>query len=276
MSLILISQCAKDLDFSPSRPWPQALPAMAWNFRLLTGFERDEGLVFDLSSTANSFLDAVISCYPSLGLAELARFQARIEKVGGLIRKMPQTSILFLIASLAICGLPPLNGFISEFVIYAGLFSGIRSGQLIQSIIIIIAIFSLAIIGGLAMLCFTKAFSIVFLGTERHPFHQKIHESDSFRLFPKYIVVLFIVAIGVLPQIFINIVAKPVSLFAGSNILKPIQLEFIDATQMISLAVWVLIFLSLLVLGIKKIATSSRNIATSSQAHRNTKLCCSV
>jgi hydrogenase-4 component B len=185
-----------------------------------------------------------------------------IEKLGGLIRKMPQTSILFLIASLAICGLPPLNGFISEFVIYSGLFSGIRSGQLIQSIIIVIAIFSLAIIGGLAMLCFTKAFSIVFLGTERHPFHQKIHESDSFGLFPKYIVVLFIVAIGVLPQIFINIVAKPVSLFAGSNILKPIQLEFIDATQMISLAVWVLIFLSLLVLGIKKIATSSRNITT--------------
>ena len=185
-----------------------------------------------------------------------------IEKLGGLIKKMPQTATLFLMASLAICGLPPLNGFISEFIIYSGLFSGIRSDQLTQSIIIIIAIFGLAIIGGLAMLCFTKAFSIVFLGTERHHIHQKIHEGDFFRLFPKYTVALFIVAVGVLPQFFINIVAKPVSLFGGSDILQPIQLEFIDATQMVSLAVWTLIFLTLIVAGIRKIATSTKKITT--------------
>ena len=187
---------------------------------------------------------------------------ANIEKLGGLIKKMPQTATLFLMASLAICGLPPLNGFISEFIIYSGLFNGIGSDKLTQSIIMIIAIFSMAIIGGLAILCFTKAFSIVFLGTERHPIHQRIHEADFFRLFPKYIVALFIIAVGVLPQFFINIVAKPVSLFVGSDILQPIQLEFIGATQMVSLAAWALIFLSLIVVGIRKMATSRRNITT--------------
>lgn len=185
-----------------------------------------------------------------------------IEKLGGLIKKVPQTAALFLVASLAICGLPPLNGFISEFIIYSGLFSGIRSDQLTQPIIIIIAIFGLAIIGGLAMLCFTKAFSIVFLGTDRHPIHQKIHEADFFRLVPQYIIALFIVAIGLLPQLFINIVANPVSLFVGSDLLPAIQLEFIHSTRMVSLAAWVLIFLSLIVLGIRKVTTSPRNITT--------------
>jgi hydrogenase-4 component B len=185
-----------------------------------------------------------------------------IEKLGGLIKKMPHTAALFLVASLAICGLPPLNGFISEFIIYSGLFSGIRSDQLTQPIIVITAIFGLAIIGGLAMLCFTKAFSIVFLGTERHLIHQKVHDADVFGLVPQYIVALFIVAVGLLPQLFINIVAIPVSLFVGSDLLPSIQLEFIHTTRTVSLAAWVLIFLSLLVLGVRKVATSSRNITT--------------
>lgn len=194
------------------------------------------------------------------GTVYQATHTMNIEKHGGLIKKMPQTAILFLLASLAISGLPPLNGFISEFLIYSGLFHGIQSGQLMYSVVIITAIFSLTVIGGLAMLCFTKAFSVVFLGTERHPFHQKIDETDISRLFPKYIVALFIIAIGVLPQLFIGIVAEPVSLFADNSILKPIQLEFMAVTQSVSLAAGGLILLSLSVLGIKKITTSSRNI----------------
>jgi len=196
------------------------------------------------------------------GTVYQATHTMNIEKLGGLIKKMPQTTTLFLIASLAISGLPPLNGFISEFFIYSGLFNGIRSDQLTHTVVIITALFSLSIIGGLAMLCFTKAFSVVFLGTERHPFHQKIHEAELFELFPKYIVAICIVAIGVFPQLFISTVAKPVSLFYSGSTFKPIQQEFIDVAQMVSLAAWGLILLSLLVLGIKKITTSARNITT--------------
>lgn len=185
-----------------------------------------------------------------------------IDKLGGLIKKLPHNATLFLVASLAICGLPPLNGFVSEFIIYSGLFSAIGSDQLIQSIVIIIVIFGLAIVGGLAMLCFTKAFSIVFLGMERQPINHKIHREDFFGLVPQYIVALLIVAVGLLPQLFINIVANPVSLFAGSDILASIQLEFIHGTRMVGLAAWVLVFMSLIVLGIKRVATSTRNITT--------------
>lgn len=184
-----------------------------------------------------------------------------IEKLGGLIKKMPQTATLFFIASLAISGLPPLNGFISEFLIYAGLFNDIHSDQLIHTLIILTSIFSLSVIGGLAMLCFTKAVSIVFLGKERHPFHHPIHEGNVFKFVPKYILALFMLAIGVFPHLIVGIVLEPVSLFADKTLLSPIHLEFIDVTQKVSFAAWVLILLTLFVLAIRRMVTSSRPVA---------------
>ncbi len=87
-----------------------------------------------------------------------------IERLGGLLKRMPLTGLTFLIAAAAICGLPPLNGFASEFLVYlAGLhaISGAQAGSAIA------AIAALALIGGLAVACFTKAFGIVFLGEPR-------------------------------------------------------------------------------------------------------------
>lgn len=184
-----------------------------------------------------------------------------IEKLGGLINKMPQTSALFLTGALAISGLPPLNGFISEFFIYSGLFNDFGSKSLGHTIVMIFAIFGLTIIGGMAFLCFTKAFSIVFLGTRRHFLNQTIQEADFSKLFPKYIVVLFIIGIGVLPQFFVRAVANPVFLFTGKNTLDPIQAGFIDTLQLVSMAAWVLIALAMFVLGIKKITTATRTVA---------------
>ena len=90
-----------------------------------------------------------------------------IEHLGGLMKKMPYTAILFLIGSLAICGLPPFNGFISEYLIYIGMFKSLSVANLYQSILVLGTIVGLSLIGGLAIFCFTKAFGIVFLGEPR-------------------------------------------------------------------------------------------------------------
>jgi formate hydrogenlyase subunit 3/multisubunit Na+/H+ antiporter MnhD subunit len=55
-----------------------------------------------------------------------------IEKLGGLIKKMPQTAALFLIAAIAICGIPPFNGFVSEFIIYTGLYNWLSDATLVS------------------------------------------------------------------------------------------------------------------------------------------------
>ena len=87
-----------------------------------------------------------------------------IEKLGGMGKPMSHTAFLFLIASLAICGLPPFNGFVSEFLIYNGMFTGLHGSDKALLSWIVCGLFGLALIGGLAMLCFTKAFGSVFFG----------------------------------------------------------------------------------------------------------------
>lgn len=90
-----------------------------------------------------------------------------IGKLGGLIKKMPVTATFFLIGSIAICALPPLNGFVSEFIIYQGIFTSIASGNFFISVISIVAIIILSISAGLCFYAFSKAFGLTFLGTPR-------------------------------------------------------------------------------------------------------------
>lgn len=180
-----------------------------------------------------------------------------IEQLGGLIKKMPQTTTVFLIAALSICGLPPFNGFISEFLIYSGLFTGIFSNSLAPIIMMISSIFGLVIIGGLAMLCFTKAFGMIFLGTERQAYPLPIQEAVFLTLLPKYFIILLIVAIGVIPQFFIGMIANPVSLFTGESALNNQSVEFVSNLQTVSIAAWALILLSLAIFGIRKKISSS-------------------
>ncbi|MBZ5857094.1 proton-conducting transporter transmembrane domain-containing protein [Flavihumibacter profundi] len=136
-----------------------------------------------------------------------------IEKLGGLGKQMPHTSLLFLLASLAICGLPPFNGFVSEFLIYNGMFKGLQGFDKPMLSSFIFGIFALALIGGLAMLCFTKAFGTIFSGRPRHHFQQAPQEGHSWKLIPMYAVVLLILLIGLFPAIFIAAISKPLELF---------------------------------------------------------------
>lgn len=137
-----------------------------------------------------------------------------IEHLGGLVKRMPQTSFLFLIAALAICGLPPFNGFISEFLIYTGLFKELENNRLLHLPVILFSIFALVIIGGLAMLCFTKAFGAVFLGNSRNHLHHFVAEANTGKLIPMYMIVALIIAIGIFPNFFIQLLFEPVNLFS--------------------------------------------------------------
>jgi NADH:ubiquinone oxidoreductase subunit 5 (subunit L)/multisubunit Na+/H+ antiporter MnhA subunit len=134
-----------------------------------------------------------------------------IEQLGGLMKKMPYTSILFLIGSLAICGLPPFNGFISEYLIYLGMFKSLSAANLYQSIVILSSIVGLALIGGLAIFCFTKAFGIVFLGEPRSEKASMAKEVSRVMIFPQFITVAFIILIGLASVYFVKPVFNIVS-----------------------------------------------------------------
>lgn len=127
-----------------------------------------------------------------------------IEQLGGLMKKMPYTAGFFLIGSLAICGLPPFNGFISEYLIYLGMFRGLSSVDLNQAVMLLLSISGLVLIGGLAIFCFTKAFGIVFLGEPRSETARLASEVDCTMILPQIITILSILCIGLVSVIFVK------------------------------------------------------------------------
>lgn len=136
-----------------------------------------------------------------------------IEHLGGVMRKMPLTSLLFLVAAIAICGIPPFNGFVSEFLVYAGLYQWMQEASLVTLVVIIFTIMGLVLIGGLALLCFTKAFGIVFLGNARRG-HAGAEVSRG-QLAPLWVLALLILLIGTFPQVFTGFLARPVAQFTA-------------------------------------------------------------
>ncbi len=190
----------------------------------------------------------------SAGNVYQAAHTLNVERLGGLIKKMPQTAVLFLIAAIAICGLPPLNGFISEFLIYGGLYNWLYSANLISLIAMVFSVGGLVLIGGLALLCFTKAFSIVFLGNSRDVHHDEICETGFWQLFPMYLIVSLMIFIGLFPSLFINVLQRPVNLFTHNIVFNPsmIKVGAIDSLQTISWLFFGLLIFVAAVLALRK------------------------
>ena len=145
-----------------------------------------------------------------------------IEMLGGLIKKMPYTALMFIIGSVAICGLPPFNGFISEFLIYAAMLIGIPSSEVGLFITVVLSLAALAMVGTMAILCFTKASGIMFLGEARSEHASNVKEDVSaVMILPMSILALATFFIGMYPQYIIAGILSPVALFVKGNALLP-------------------------------------------------------
>jgi NADH:ubiquinone oxidoreductase subunit 5 (subunit L)/multisubunit Na+/H+ antiporter MnhA subunit len=173
---------------------------------------------------------------------------------------MPQTASLFLVAAIAISGIPPFNGFISEFIIYSGFYYWMQEAMLGTLMTIIFSVLALVLIGGLAMLCFTKAFGIVFLGNARHSFHHEVKEVPFLQLVPLYLIAFFIVLIGVFPGFFLNGLSQPVHLLSGISLNTSLsfQEKLTDILQPVSWGVWAFILITLVFFTLRKLITKNR------------------
>ena len=130
-----------------------------------------------------------------------------IDQLGGIIKRMPTTGSTFLTGSISISGLPPFNGFVSEFLIYYGAFQGLLlSGS--SFVFTMLAILALAIIGGLAAACFTKVVGIVFLGEPRTKMAADIQEAGMSMTIPMGILAASCLVIGIFPAPFVQIAFK--------------------------------------------------------------------
>jgi hydrogenase-4 component B len=137
-----------------------------------------------------------------------------IDHLGGLGKAMPWTAFCFLIGAAAICGLPPLNGFVSEFLVYLGLFRTLDNSQETSLAAAAFAAPALALIGALAVACFVKVYGAVFLGVARSDHARPAHESPPTMLVPMAVLAACCVLIGLVPLAIVPLVAKGVSAWA--------------------------------------------------------------
>jgi hydrogenase-4 component B len=172
-----------------------------------------------------------------------------IDLMGGVARRLPYTALLFGVGAVAICGLPPLNGFVSEFLVYLGFFRGIQ-GTGIAAAVTALAAPALAMVGGLAVACFVKVYGIVFLGVPRSDAHSGGHEAGWQMLLPMTLLALLCAVIGLAPGLFegllqrASLTALPSMLSAGGQPLA----ELVPLPMLTIMAVILLVLLALLFL----------------------------
>jgi formate hydrogenlyase subunit 3/multisubunit Na+/H+ antiporter MnhD subunit len=152
------------------------------------------------------------------GAVQAATGERDMEKLGGLIHVMPQTAIVFLIGCAAISALPPLNGFVSEWLTFQAI---LVSPQLTQwglkfAVPAVGALLALA--AALAAACFVKAYGVVFLGRPRTPVAATAHEVDRFSLTAMFALAALCVFAGILPGLVIDLLSAVTGMLTGARL----------------------------------------------------------
>lgn len=120
-----------------------------------------------------------------------------IEKLGALIRAMPATALFFLIGSMAVSALPPMNGFVSEWLTFQAFFSGVIRSSGWVKISMVLSASVLALTSGLAAASFVKAFGITFLAMPRSARASEAKECDNFMKAGMAMLALLVILFGV-------------------------------------------------------------------------------
>ncbi|MDR2286972.1 MAG: hypothetical protein LBE04_05800 [Prevotellaceae bacterium] len=129
-----------------------------------------------------------------------------MNKMGGAMRTMPYTAMFFLAGAIAICALPPLNGFISEFILYNGLFSLLSSIEPARAFILLFVVLFLVLTGGMSIIAFTKAFGISFLGNSRSPENISAGE-DKFMILPLLLPFMMMLTVAFFPFTVLDLIS---------------------------------------------------------------------
>ncbi|HBA86202.1 MAG TPA: hydrogenase [Verrucomicrobia bacterium] len=138
----------------------------------------------------------------SAGAVVHATHTRQLDRWGGLAKRMPYTAFFFLIGAAAICGLPPLNGFVSEWFIYLGLLHTAQQAHNGWTSVALAAPI-LALIGALALACFVKAYGVMFLGSPRSIELSTVQEAPLSMRTPMLVLAVGCILIGLAPMLIV-------------------------------------------------------------------------
>ncbi len=148
--------------------------------------------------------------------------ERNMEKLGGLIHRMPLTSFVFLAGCVAISALPPFNGFASEWLTFQAILLSPELHQWGLKVMVPAVGGLLALSAALAVATFVKAFGITFLGRPRSPAAEGAHEVDRFSLTAMLILAVLCLLTGILPGLVIDALSPVTTALIGSRM--PVQL----------------------------------------------------
>jgi formate hydrogenlyase subunit 3/multisubunit Na+/H+ antiporter MnhD subunit len=130
-----------------------------------------------------------------------------LERLGGVLQRMPRTGLLMLLGSLAIAGLPPLNGFVSEWLLYLALAHTGLAAASATSVLALLAIGIVSLVGALAGLAFVRLIGTALLGQARSDAALHAHESPALMVVPMAVLALLCVAFGLFPHAVLSMVS---------------------------------------------------------------------
>lgn len=136
-----------------------------------------------------------------------------LERLGGLARRMPRTAVFFLGGAVAISALPPLNGFVSEFIIYSGLLSGDAPAG-VERIVLVAVAALLSFVGATSALAMVRAFGLAFLGSPRAADVHAEGDAPPSMAGPMWLHLGGSIALGVFPAAGLWLVSPAAGLFA--------------------------------------------------------------
>jgi NADH:ubiquinone oxidoreductase subunit 5 (subunit L)/multisubunit Na+/H+ antiporter MnhA subunit len=150
-----------------------------------------------------------------------------MERLGGLARRDPVNAMIFAVGCVAICGLPPLNGFVGEFLIYSGLLRGATSSSLLVTTLGTVGVVALALIGGLAVAGFSKLYGVMFLGEPRNA-QLRMHSTPASMLMGMALLAIGCIAIAVGARFLGGFLEAPLAVLARPGLNAQV---YFDAVQ---------------------------------------------
>jgi hydrogenase-4 component B len=183
------------------------------------------------------FNHALFKCllFYGAGAVHRATHTVDLERLGGLAKRMPKTAVLFGIGALAIAGLPPFNGFVSELAIYTALFRSGTRGNEAAALVAFAA--CLAFTGSIGAFAVVRAFGIAFLGTPRDP--SVVHENAEppwTMWVPMAAHAVGIVVVGLIPVAGLAVAAPPAAQFGELDALTGAIAAAATANRVVALS----------------------------------------
>jgi hydrogenase-4 component B len=142
----------------------------------------------------------------------------RIDALGGLLKVMPRTGWLFLAGAVAICGLPPLNGFVSELLVFLGMWHGVTHPGSAVWLPMAVSVAGLAMVGALAVACFVKVFGAVFLGEPRGPLPNPPHDAPPAMTWAMALLAVLCLVVGLGSPLLAPMIDSATSAWTGQRL----------------------------------------------------------